>query len=68
MFSVKASTPEEMRQQVVKWLEHQALVSKASKVIANGKREEATLDRISGHYAEAAKFWREVSIAPAEGG
>lgn len=62
MFSVTASTAEEMRHQVVRWLDHQALVARASKGIARGKREEATLDRISGHYAEAAKFWREVEI------
>lgn len=56
MFVIKASTPEAMRDQIVKWLNSQASNHRVSGRIATRKGMQKSEAAIADTYEQAAKF------------
>jgi len=61
-FSIQATTPEELRQAFVKWLDDEAERVKGTKLLTASKRDHASIDMAAGQLEAAAKFWEEVVL------
>ncbi len=62
MFTIHAKTPDDLRNQLVEWLEMMAQREQTDKKMSTGKRHELNCEVRSNTYTSAARFWRDIII------
>ena len=63
-YVIKASTPEELRDEIVKWLNYNATVNRTKARLIRGKIKSEKQFAVASTYEMAASFIEKISICP----